>query len=73
MGTVTIHVYNETVDSEGNLMIKAWRVYTTGFLKMLIKVHADNETLEENRCNPCDDYPIEIDPNGSYLIYYRPE
>ena len=73
-GTVTMTVTNQWTDSEGNLFVEMEGLIPDGFTGyVLVKIHADNQTLEENISY--DDYPTEIDPDeidgSDYIIFYR--
>ena len=70
--TLIMTVIDEWTDSEGNLFYKIDSTYPDpAYVYMLIKIHADNQTMEMNLNDV--DYPPEIDPAAGedYVIYYR--
>ncbi len=67
--TSIVPVTDEWTDSEGNLFYKVDLPAPIDMYE-LIKIHADNQTIEVNMNEF--EYPTEIDPaDESYGIYYR--
>ncbi|KKL50478.1 hypothetical protein LCGC14_2305090 [marine sediment metagenome] len=68
--TITMTVTNQWTDSEGNLFLEVEGIVSDEVIYELIKIHADNQTMEVNISY--DGYPTEIDPAGEeYQIFYR--
>ncbi len=69
-GTVTMTVTNQWTDPEENLFLEVEGIESDELIYELIKIHADNQTMEVNISY--DGYPTEIDPDSEeYQIYYR--
>ncbi len=68
--TITLTVTDEWTDSDGNLFLKLEgdTPFDPDYLFELIKIHADNQTMEVNADEFA--YPTEMDPDNDYYAIW---
>jgi hypothetical protein len=72
IATFILTVTNQWTDSEGNLFIEytyEWDDFLHIYFYALVKIHADNQTLEANLSLVT--YPNELDPMNWYVLFQR--